>query len=130
MAVGRRTTGSKPAPKKKSAKAKKSTTSKTSGHPDPSTLPYKFVSLPSPPGETFVDGTNGITVGRDVVKLEFYSSVGFDAEDKKEIRVISHRLVLPRSSLQELMQVLQGYSQMVHQAAQKRAEQSNAETKN
>jgi hypothetical protein len=49
------------APKKKAANAKKLNENKTSGQPDASTLPFKFVSLQSPPGDTFVDGTSGIT---------------------------------------------------------------------
>ncbi len=125
MALGRRST-----PKKKATNAKKSKDNKTSGQKDPGALPFKFISLQTPPDDTFADGMSGIAAVRDVVKLEFYRSVGFDAEDKKEIRILSHRLVLPRSSVPELMQMLQGYSQAVQQAAQKMAEQSEAETKN
>lgn len=124
MALGRRST-----PKKKAATAKKSKQAKAPGQPDPGTLPFKFVSLQSPPDDTYADGMSGIAVGRDVVKLEFYRSVGFDAEEKKEVRILSHRLVLPRSAIPELMQMLQGYSQAVQQAAQKMADRSEAETK-
>ncbi len=125
MALGRRST-----PKKKVTDVKKSNENKTSGQQDPDALPFKFVQLQTPPDDTYADGIIGIAAGRDVVKLEFYRSVGFDAEDNKEIRILSHRLVLPRSSLPELMRMLQGYSQAVQQAAQKMADQSKAGAKN
>lgn len=108
---------------------KKSKEDKTSGQKDSGTLPFKFVTLQTPPDDTYVDGMNSMIVGRDVVKLEFFRSVGFDAEDKKEIRALSHRLVLPRSSIPELLHMLQEYTQAMQQAAQKMAEQSEAATK-
>jgi hypothetical protein len=54
-----------------------------------------------------------------VVKIDFYRAVGIDQEDKKEVRTISHRLVLPLTAIPELSQLLQGYDQAVQQMIQK-----------
>ncbi len=116
-------------PKKKAANVKASKDARTAEEEKAAALPFKFAPLQSPPEDTFVDGVSGIAGGRDIVKLEFYRVVGFDPEDKKEVRVQSHRLVLPRSSIPELMQVLQGYIQAVQQAAQNMAAQSAAGSK-
>ena len=43
-----------------------------------------------------------------VVKLDCYRVVGMDKEDNAEIRQISHKLVLPASSIAELVNVVKG----------------------
>lgn len=82
-------------------------------------LTYKFAPLATAPEDSYADGATSITVSRNVIKLDLYRVVGIDQEDNKEVRVISHRLVLPLTAVPELVQILQGYSQAVQQMAQK-----------
>ena len=87
---------------------------------------FKFVQVQTPPEDSYADGPAAMSVGRNVLKLDLYRAAGVDPQDKKEIRLLSHRIVLPLTAIPELMQLLQGYSNAVQQAAKARAEQSDA----
>jgi hypothetical protein len=58
--------------------------------------------------EIFVDGIAGIMGRGGVFKLDCYRVDGVEDDGKTELRRISHRLVLPAASINELIQVVQG----------------------
>ncbi len=87
---------------------------------------FKFVQTQTPPVDSYADGAATISVSRNVLKLDLYRAAGMDPQDKKEIRILSHRIVLPLTAMSELMQLLQGYSNALQQAAKARAKQSDA----
>ncbi len=77
-----------------------------------------------PPEEIYVDGVSGLYFRSGVVKLDCYRVVRHDPEENKEIRMGTHRLVMPATALQELIQLLQNASQV-----QKSRRAANTETK-
>lgn len=101
------------------AAAWQKTSKATKDQPASQEATFKFASLTTPPEDSYADGAASITGGRNVVKIDFYRAVGIDQEDKKEVRTISHRLVLPLTAIPELSQLLQGYDQAVQQMIQK-----------
>ena len=82
---------------------------------------HKYIQLPTPPNDSFADGAHGIILGRNVLKLDLYRVVGFDSENKEEIRAISHRLVLPTTAVPELINLLQSIVRAVQQTSQRKA---------
>ena len=87
---------------------------------------FKFVQVQTPPEDSYADGPAAMSVGRNVLKLDLYRAAGVDPQDKKEIRILSHRIVLPLTAIPELMHLLQSYNNAVQKAAQAQAEQSDA----
>ena len=77
-----------------------------------------------PPEEIYVDGVSGLYFRSGVVKLDCYRVVRHDPKENKEIRMGTHRLVMPATALQELIQLLQNASQV-----QKSRRAANTETK-
>lgn len=121
-------------PSKRQPEPRAAATNKTSkaakDQPARQEATYKFAPLATAPGDTYADGAASITGSRNVVKLDFYRVDGLDQEDNKEVRTISHRLVLPLTAIPELIQLLQGYGQAVQQIAKASAEQSATNGKN
>ena len=70
-----------------------------------------------------VDVVSSLYFRSGVVKLDCYRVVRHDPQGKKEIRMGTHRLVMPATALQELIQLLQNASQM-----QQSRRAANAET--
>jgi hypothetical protein len=105
--------------------AGKKTSKSTKDQPARQKATYKFAPLATAPEDSYADGAASITGCRNVLKLDFYRVVGTDQEDKKEVRTISHRLVLPLTAIPELSQLLQGYDQAVQQMAQKAAKNTS-----
>jgi len=68
------------------------------------------IVIPSAPPieEIYIDGIAGLMGRGGVVKLDCYRVDGFDKEAEAEVRRISHRLVLPATSLGELIKLIQG----------------------
>jgi len=68
-------------------------------------------TVPGPPAEEiFVDGVSGLFFRSGVVKMDCYRVVGHNQDENKEVRMSTHRIVLPVSALQELVQLLQNAS--------------------
>ncbi len=65
-----------------------------------------------PPEEIYVDGVSSLYFRSGVVKLDCYRVVRHDPQENKEIRMGTHRLVMPGTALQELIQLLQNASQV------------------
>ena len=59
----------------------------------------KLISNPHPVDEIYVDGFTGLFARGGVAKIECYRVVGYDREDKSELRRGTHRLVLPTSAI-------------------------------
>ncbi|CAK0766902.1 hypothetical protein CCP2SC5_30083 [Azospirillaceae bacterium] len=78
---------------------------------------YRFVQRQDPPDDEYADGAAGMIFGPNVVKVDFFRVVGFDSEAKVELRNVSHRLVLPISSIPELTRLFQGFNQVMQQRA-------------
>lgn len=73
------------------------------------TKKVKIVNPPVPAiEEVYVDGIAGIMGRGGVFKLDCYRVDGVERETEAEVRRISHRLVLPASSMGELIQIVQG----------------------
>ena len=106
------------------AAAGKKTSKTAKDQPARQEASYKFAPLATAPEDSYADGAASITGSRNVVKLDFYRVVGVDQEDKKEVRTISHRLVLPQTAIPELLQLLQGYGRAVQQVAKASTEKS------
>ena len=121
-------------PSKRQPKPRSATGNKTSkaakDQPARQEATYKFAPQATAPEDSYADGAASITGSRNVVKLDFYRVVGVDQEDKKEVRTISHRLVLPLTAIPELVQLLQGYGQAVQQVAKASTEQPATNGKN
>ena len=77
-----------------------------------------------PPEEIYVDGVSSLFFRSGVVKLDCYRVVRHDPQENKEIRMGTHRLVMPATALQELIQLLQNASQV-----QKSRQAGKTETK-
>ena len=121
-------------PSKRQPKPRSATGNKTSksakDQPADQEATYKFARRATAPEDSYADGAASITGSRNVVKLDFYRVVGIDQEDNKEVRSISHRLVLPMTAIPELMQLLQGYGKAVQQITKAGAERSATNGKN
>ncbi len=65
-----------------------------------------------PPEEIFVDGISSLYFRSGVVKLDCYRVVRHNPQENQEIRMGTHRLVMPATALQELIQLLQNASQI------------------
>lgn len=87
---------------------------------------FRFAPSQALPEDSYADGAANITGGRNVIKIDLYRVAGFDAEDNKEVRVLSHRIVLPHTAIPELLRLLQGYSQAFQEAVRAMAEKSAA----
>jgi len=73
--------------------------------------PVSATTVAGPPAEeVFVDGVAGLSFRSGVVKLDWYSVVSHDREQNREVRKATHRLVMPMTALQELLQLLQNAS--------------------
>lgn len=66
--------------------------------------------------EIYVDGISGMMGRGGIIKLDCYRVEGVEKESDAEVRRISHRLVLPASSLSELIQVVQGVIKSANKA--------------
>ena len=113
---------SKSQPKPRAAGKKTSKSAKD--QPARQEATYKFAPLATTPEDSYADGAASITGSRNVIKLDFYRVVGTDQEDKKEVRTISRRMVMPLTAIPELLQLLQGYGQAVQKIAQANTERS------
>ncbi len=85
----------------------------------------KMVPNPLPPEEIYADGVSAIIGRPGVIKLECYRAVGVDKEANAEIRIVTHRLVLPSAVLPELV----GLFQKMAEAGQRMAEARTAEAR-
>ena len=85
----------------------------------------KMVPNPLPPEEIYADGVSAIIGRPGVIKLECYRVVGVDKEANAEIRIVTHRLVLPSAVLPELV----GLFQKMGEAGQRMAEARTAEAR-
>jgi hypothetical protein len=60
--------------------------------------------------EMYVDGTASISIRQNVAKIDFYQASPImskdGADEKREFRKISHRLVLPVTGLAEIREIL------------------------
>ena len=79
----------------------------------------KLITNPHPVDEIYVDGFTGLFARGGVAKIECYRVVGYDREDKSELRRVTHRLVLPTSAINELIRVVQGVVQAADTASKK-----------
>ena len=85
----------------------------------------KMVPNPLPPEEIYADGVSAIIGRPGVIKLECYRVVGVDKEANAEIRIVTHRLVLPSAVLPELV----GLFQKMTEAGQRAVEARTAEAR-
>lgn len=77
-------------------------------------------TVPGPPAEEiFVDGVSSLYFRSGIVKLDCYRVVGHNQQENKEVRMATHRLVLPVSALQELIRLLQNASNIQRSQAEK-----------
>lgn len=83
-----------------------------------------------PPEESFADGAHGVTMTRNVFKLDLYRVVRYDQASNEELRNISHRIVLPMTAVPELVNLLQGVVQAMQGTAnQQQARSGEPESK-
>lgn len=67
--------------------------------------------VPGPPAEEiFVDGVSSLFFRSGVVKLDCYRVVGHNPNENREVRMATHKLVLPVTAIQELLRLLQNAS--------------------
>lgn len=71
----------------------------------------KMVPNPFPVEELYIDGIAGVLARGGVFKVECYRVVGFDRDDKSEVRRVTHRLVFPATAMPELAQVVRGVAE-------------------
>lgn len=76
----------------------------------------KMVAGP-PPEEIYIDGISSLFFRSNVVKFDCYRVVGQDSQGNTENRMVGHRLVMPATALQELIQLLQNVSERQRKAA-------------
>ena len=91
------------------APAAPDTASPSTGKQTTPPLTVKTVTGP-PPEEIYVDGISSLSFRANVVKLDCYRVVGQDPKENTENRMVAHRLVMPATALQELVQLLQNAS--------------------
>ena len=73
-----------------------------------------------PPAEEIsVDGVSSLSWRSGVVKLACYRVVGHDSQANRESRMVTLRLVMPATALQELKQILQNVSELQQAQADK-----------
>ena len=77
----------------------------------------RTVANPGGVEEIFADGISSVFSRGGVIKLDLFSVVGFDLENKTEERRVSHRLVVPVSAAPEFLRAFQTLTQAVQQAA-------------
>ncbi|VVM17285.1 hypothetical protein BSPWISOXPB_9486 [uncultured Gammaproteobacteria bacterium] len=60
--------------------------------------------------EMYVDGTASISIRQNVAKIDFYQALPImdkdGADEQREFRKVSHRLVLPVTGLAEIREIL------------------------
>ena len=87
------------------------------------------VADPNNIDEIYADGVAGMSMRNGVVKLDCYRVVGQQAgegDQPREVRRVTHRMVLPAASLAELAQVLQRAQDLFRKSATEgEAEQSD-----
>ncbi len=82
-----------------------------------------------PENETYVDGVATISLRAQVAKIDCYQELGLTNDaDRKEIRRISQRLVMPVSALYELHHILEKALTAIKESAEKA--KAAAESKN
>ena len=85
----------------------------------------KIAPNPFPVEELYIDGISGVLGRGGVFKIDCYRVVGFDQEDKAEVRRVTHRIVLPASAMPELAQAVRGIAKS---AAKDKKEDTKTET--
>ncbi len=89
----------------------------------------KLVANPAPVEELFVDGVADAFSRGGVVKLNLFRVTGIEAESKAELRQVTHRLVLPRTALAELMRVLRSLARPAPREAAEAPEEAQGGNK-
>ncbi len=93
----------------------------------PGAPPVKVEMLSGPPPEEiYVDGISSLSFRSNVVKMDCYRVAGQDPQENTEKRMATHRLVMPASALQELIQLLQNASERQRERAAAEAETEEA----
>ncbi len=86
----------------------------------------KLLQTAQPAPEIYADGVTGLLTSHGVVKLDLYSTAGFEAETKAELRRVCYRLVMPLAAINELGRLLQGLNQAAQQVQQARQTQAKS----
>ena len=105
--------------------ARPSGTQPSTGQQSTAQAAAKMVTGP-PPEEVYVDGISSLIFRPGVVKFDCYRVVGHDQQDNKEVRLGTHRLVMPQTALQDLIQLLQNASERQQAMAQGNASMEKA----
>ena len=115
--AARRTAGgSSPDSKPASSPTAKSGAARQAGGTSAAGIKHTYLQQ-VPPEDSFADGAHGVTMARNVLKLDLYRVVRYDQASEEELRNISHRIVLPMTAVPELINLLQGILQAVQGSA-------------
>ncbi len=96
--------------------AKTPETNQAAAQPETPAQNVKMVPSPQPPEEIYVDGVSGILGRGGVIKLDCFRVMGVD-KDQAEIRMVTHRLVLPAGAIPGLVRLFQNMANVGQQAA-------------